>query len=100
MPDTGEKVRYAHVTYTIKFRCETTTDPWAARLLHVGNKYRDPAYGIMQATSTPGNSPIQVRLSETGAKLTANEPSHYLTFHIYKETDFSTLAIDQDDLGY
>lgn len=101
MPDNGEKVRFAHVTYTIKFRFDPDTEePWAVRLLHIGNKYKDPEHGILLATSTPGNSPIQVRLDEYGYKIPADEASHYLTFHIYKEADFSALHIDQNDLGF
>lgn len=89
----GEK--FAVVTYRIKFKIKPGLDePWKARVLHHGYKYR-PESGAepIAATDKTGN-PITVNLKNgEGTKLPDGATPHFKTFNRFPKTNLNSLSL-------
>lgn len=95
------KIRYAKVSFSIKFKFDPTTSaPWRVDALDYGN-YCKSSDGkkIIRALDSQGR-PEEVKLDGDGYRLAREKPGVYLPFNIYPLADFSPLGIDAVDLGY
>ena len=100
LPD-GTKPLFFQATFTFKFKKKRKNikEPWEASVMHYGNLCKDRVTGkIQQATSKPGNTPVQVKLSPEGFELGKTERAYYLKFKIYPEMDFGPLGINNTDI--
>lgn len=93
-----EGIKYALVTYRIKFKIKPGVDePWKARVLHQGTMHRDPDFvgpdpPAIRAVDKFGN-PITVNLGSNGLKLGDDDPPEYLEFNRYQKADFNVLNL-------
>ena len=100
--ETIEGTKYCVVTYRIKFKIKPNAggssggenEPWKARVLHHGFKYRPaPGEPPVAAEDKHGN-PITVNLRNgTGERLDEGEPAEYKAFNRYEKIDFNALAL-------
>ncbi|MDO4571028.1 MAG: hypothetical protein Q4D38_11625 [Planctomycetia bacterium] len=98
----GEKKRYAKVSFVVKFKFLPDTEkPWKASLLDFGTRCRNPQSGkIERALDTSTARPIEVKLDGKGNRLEEGAEGVYLDFNVYKVKDFGPLGIDQKELGF
>lgn len=93
--ETIEGVKYCNVTYRIKFKIKPSlTEPWKARLLHHGFKYRPAAGKPPQAAQDKHGNPITVNLvNGTGEKVADGDPPEYKEFNRFAKVNFNALAL-------
>lgn len=92
--ETIEGVKYVVVTYRIKFKIKPDlAEPWKARVLHHGFKYRTaPGQPPVIYKDKHGN-PATINLTAGGTKLPDGDPPEYLEFNRFQKANFNTLSL-------
>lgn len=93
--ETIEGVKYAVVTYRIKFKIKPgLAEPWKARVLHHGFKYREQAGKPPTAAEDKHGNPITVNLvNGDGTKKADGAAPDYKEFNRFPKTDFNALGL-------
>lgn len=85
---------YAVVTYRIKFKIKPGIDePWKARVLHHGFKYRQGAGKPPVIYQDRHGNPATVNLTAGGLLLGSGNPPEYLEFNRFEKANFNTLSL-------
>lgn len=92
--ETIDEIKYAVVTYRIKFKIKPgVAEPWKARVLHHGFKYRpnpgDPPKIYQDRTGNPAT----INLAPGGTKLPDGDPPNYKEFNRFAKANFNTLNL-------
>ncbi len=92
--ETVDKVRYAVVTYKVKFRIKPGVDePWKAKLLNEGTLVR-PAAGEHPIKATDGkDNARRVNLAENGTKLALGADPIYVEYNRFAKANFNALNL-------
>lgn len=93
--ETAEGIKYCVVTYKIKFKIKPDLDePWKARVLHHGSKYRKNAgQPPVQCQDRYGN-PTTFNLAEGGTKLAEGAEKVFKDFSRFQKANFNALSLD------
>lgn len=92
--ETIEQVKYAVVTYRIKFKIKPGVDePWKARVLHHGFKYRKKAGEAPEVYTDKHGNPATVNLNDDGTLLPDGQPAKFLEFNRFKKANFNALTL-------
>lgn len=92
--ETIEDVRYAVATYRIKFKIKAgIVEPWQARVLHHGFKFRAGAAEEPEVYTDKHGNPATVNLNDDGTLLPANQAAKFLTFNRFTKTNFNNLTL-------
>ena len=97
--ETIEGIRYAVVTYRLKFKVDGN-EPWRARVLHHGFKYRETAGAAPTIYQDRHGNPATVNLiskevdaAKAGMKLPDGDAAHYKEFNRFEKIDFNALSL-------
>lgn len=91
-----EGVKYANVTYTIKFKLRgniADADTWKARPLHAGHFYREIAGEPPVIWKDRQGNPGVINLTFFGTKLPDGSPPEFLEFNRFRQVDFNALNL-------
>jgi len=93
-----ETVRYARVTYKIKFKIKKdgatmSQDTWKARVLHHGFKYREAAAEDPVIFQDKHGNPTTVNLKADGTRVAKGDPALYLEFNRFTKANFNNLSL-------
>lgn len=92
--ETIENVKYCVVTYRIKFKIKPdVAEPWQARVLHHGFKYRSAAGAEPEVYMDKHGNPATVNLNDDGTLLPAAADAKFLTFNRFKKVNHNTLTL-------
>tara|TARA_R110000803_G_scaffold3285_5_gene11198 strand:- start:1177 stop:2061 length:885 start_codon:yes stop_codon:yes gene_type:complete len=92
--ETIEQVKYAVVTYAIKFKIRPgISTPWKGRVLHQGYKYRKNAGDPVELYTDKNGNPTLVNLKSDGTKLPDTDPAEYISFDRFQSANFNSLTL-------
>lgn len=93
--ETIEGIRYAVVTYKIKFNInrEGKLEPWRIKMPHVGYNYRPNILSKPIPFITSTGDRIKVKLQESGLKIADSAPMQFLYFYIFTRINFNNLTL-------
>jgi len=99
--ETVEGVKYAVVTYRIKFKIKPgQAEPWQARVLHHGFKYRETPGAKPTIYQDRHGNPATVNLvsreddaPNAGTKLADGANPHFKQWHRFQKIDFNILSL-------
>lgn len=92
--ETIEDIRYAVVTYRIKFKIKPgVTEPWKARVLHHGFKYREKVGAKPSIYQDKFGNPATINLAVGGTKAKDGDPPNYKEWNRFTKAEFNALGL-------